>query len=385
VLVRFGSNVQEVPWGTGAGRRAMRTVRLRVRMREVVPRVERVIDVPAAITLEELHEVLQVALGWTDSHLHQFRTDTTVYAVPFEEWDGEREVDERGVPLSALPSSFVYAYDLGDGWEHEIEMLGRGGDVPGCVAGEGACPPEDCGGPGGYAELLEVLADAGHPEHRRMRAWVGDRLRPFHQDLTAQRVRDAVGAVPDSVRLLLDLLADGVRLTPGGRLPRALVRSVQEERPGWYPLGRPASIEEDLLPLAVLHDILRDVRLLRLANGVLRPTKAAADEVQTVRRLRSWFTPHEFPTLVAERAVALVVARGPMEIPQIAAEVLPMLGHGWQRGGTPITARDVEDQLHRLSHELQALDLIGTDWPQWTAGPSARSLLPGATLLADLL
>jgi hypothetical protein len=252
----------------------MRTVRLRVTMRDVVPRVERVIDLPATITLDELHEVLQVALGWTDSHLHQFRTDTTIYAVPFEEWDdGEAEVDERGVPLPTLPPRFVYAYDLGDGWEHEIEALGRGGDVPGCVGGEGACPPEDCGGAGGYAELLEALADARHPEHRAMRTWVGDRLRLFDRDGTAQRVRDAVGAVPGSVRLLLDLLAGGVRLTPGGRLPRAVARAVQEQRPGWYPLGRPASIEEDLLPLAALHDMLRHVRLLRLANGVLHPRR----------------------------------------------------------------------------------------------------------------
>ena len=80
----------------------MRTVRLRVTMREVEPRVERLIDVPSAITLDELHEVLQVALGWTDSHLHQFRTDTTVYAVPFE--DGEPEADDSGAPVSTLPT-----------------------------------------------------------------------------------------------------------------------------------------------------------------------------------------------------------------------------------------------------------------------------------------
>jgi hypothetical protein len=240
----------------------------------VEPKVERVIDVPAAITLDELHEVLQVALGWTDSHLHQFRTDATTYAVPFEKLDhGEAEVDERGVPLSLLPTRFVYAYDFGDGWEHEIEMLGSGGDEPGCVGGDSACPPEDCGGPSGYAELLQALADIRHPEHQTMSAWVGDGLRPFDQDATSRRVRDAVGSVPDSVRLLLDLLADGVKLTPGGRLPRAVVRALQEYRPHWHPLARLASIEEDLQPLAALHDMLRHVRLLRLANGVLRPPR----------------------------------------------------------------------------------------------------------------
>jgi Plasmid pRiA4b ORF-3-like protein len=364
----------------------MRTTRLRVTMREVEPRVERVIDVPATITLDDLHEILQVALGWTDSHLHQFRTEETTYAVPFEVWDDqEREVDERGVPMSSLPKRFVYAYDFGDGWEHEIEVLGRGGDEPGCVGGEGACPPEDCGGPYGYDELLAALADTRHPEHQRMTAWVGYGLRPFDQEVTSRRVRDAVGVVPETVRLLLDLLADGVRLTPGGRLPRAVVRAVQERRPDWYPLERPASIEEDLYPLATLHDVLRHVRLLRLANGVVRPTKAAADEIETVRRLRSWFAPQEFSTMVAERAVALLEARGPMELRMLAAELLPLLGHGWQRGGEPITTHDVERELRRLSHQLEALDLITRNRSSWTAGPSARSLLPGATLLADLV
>lgn len=217
----------------------MKTVRLRVTMREVVPRVQRVLDVPRAITLDELHEVLQVAIGWTDSHLHQFRTDDAIYAVPLDDWEEDDEVDERGVRLSGLPTRFVYVYDLGDGWQHDVEVLGAGGDRAGCVGGQGACPPEDCGGVDGYADLLDALADPGHGEHEAMRTWVGDRLRPFDLEATTERVRDAVGAVPGSVRLLLGLLGDGVTLTPGGRLPRAVVRAVQAQRPSWYPLGGP--------------------------------------------------------------------------------------------------------------------------------------------------
>jgi Plasmid pRiA4b ORF-3-like protein len=307
--------------------------------------------------------------------------------LPSEDWEGDAErVDERTAPLSGLPPRFGYAYDFGDGWEHTVEVLGSGGDAPGCVDGEGACPPEDCGGPFGYRQLLEALDDPRHPGHDSTREWVGDRLRPFDLDATSQRVRDAVGAVPESVRLVLDLLADGVKLTPAGRLPRVLVRAVQEWRPDWYPLGRPASIEEDLFPLATLHDMLRHVRLVRLSNGVLRPTKAAADEVETVRRLRSWFDPSAFSTLLAERAVALVAARGPMETAQIAAEVLPMMGHGWQRGGQPLIEEDVDAELHRISAQLEALDLIAvTGLWSWSAGPSARSLLPPTAPLADLL
>ncbi len=198
----------------------MRTTRLRVTLREVAPSVQRVLDIPAAITLDELHEALQLALGWTDSHLHQYRTHSTVYSIPSDNaWADEPETDERGVRLSALPSRFTYLYDFGDGWTHDVEVLGPGGDAAGCVDGEGACPPEDCGGPCGYAELLAALADPRHPEHAEMREWVSDRLRPFDRTATDRRVRDAVGQVSASVRLLLGLLTSGVKLTPGGRLP----------------------------------------------------------------------------------------------------------------------------------------------------------------------
>jgi len=363
----------------------VRTSRVSIRLREVVPVVTRVIDVPTTITLDELHDVLQVAIGWTDSHLHEFRTEKATYGRPDPDW-ADNVLDEHDVRMSTLPSRFVYAYDFGDGWEHDVEVLGPGVEVPSCVDGQGACPPEDCGGAYGYEELLTALADPRHPEHDSMRMWVGDRLRPFDIDVTGRRVRDMVGAVPASVRLLLDLLADGVRLTPGGRLPRVVVRAVQERRPGWYPLPRPASIEEDLLPLTALHDMLRHVGLLRLRHGVLRATKAAvSDEMHVVRRLRSWFEPGTFLTVVTERAVALVAARGPMTIEHLAVSIFPLLGRGWHRGDDPITAVDVEHELARMGHSLAALDLIDAEWSLWGPGPSVRSLLPGATLLADLL
>src|SRR5919206_316500 len=120
----------------------MRTIRLRVRLREVAPRVLRVIDVPASSTLPELHELVQVAVEWTDS-----------------------QIDEAAVRLRDLPERFVYLYDFGDGWTHDVELLGPGDDHPGCVYGEGTCPPEDCGGPPGYAELRAVLADPESDDH----------------------------------------------------------------------------------------------------------------------------------------------------------------------------------------------------------------------------
>lgn len=216
-----------------------------------------------------------------------------------------------------------------------------------------------------------------------MREWAGD-LPRFDRDETDVLLGQTVGEVPASVRLLLDLLAGGVKLTPGGRLPRSIVRQVQEQRPDWYPLGRPASIEEDLYPLAVLHDVLRSVGLLRLAKGVLRPTRAAGDDVAVIRRLRSWFEPDGFDDILAGVAVATLETSGPLASAELAGRVHPLLGSRWAIDGRPLTTQDVRSSIDRLSAVLEALDLIERDWQAWRAGPSARTLLPRATALAQL-
>ncbi|BBZ40290.1 plasmid pRiA4b ORF-3 family protein [Mycobacterium conspicuum] len=366
----------------------MKTTRLRVVLRDVEPAVVRVIDVPASATLPELHAVLQVAIGWTDSHLHQFVTPTATYGmkIPGAEVWPEDQRDETGASLTDLGVGFEYLYDLGDDWTHDIEVLGPGGPAPGCVDGSGACPPEDCGGPGGYTELLEVLADPTRPDHERTRGWVGNRLRPFDKAATDQRVRNVVGAVPESVRLLLDLAADGIRLTPGGRLPRTVVRSMQQHRPHWHILGRPAATEDNLPALAVLHDLLRQVGLLRLRHGVLTPTRAADDDQAVMRRLRSAFSPNTFGTEIIELTIAVLAAHGPLDELKLAERVHRLLGHGWQRDGQPLTLHDVRMAIAKQSSIMRGLDLLDdADWHACTAGPSARSLLPRAEMLAEFL
>ena len=208
-----------------------------------------------------------------------------------------------------------------------------------------------------------------------MRRWAGERP-DFDQARTDRQVRQAVGEVPASVRLVLDLTAGGVKLTPGGRLPRALVRQVQEQRPHWYPLDRPASVEEDLLPLAVLHDLMRSVGLLRLAKGVLTPTRAAADDVEVVRRLRTWFVPGAFLGAVAELVVAELAARGPQHGDSLARQVHSLLGRGWFRGAEPVTDEDLLLAVAQMAAVMQGLDLIEVDEPVWRPGPSVLSLLP---------
>jgi pRiA4b ORF-3-like protein len=281
-------------------------------MSEVEPKVVRVLDVPAGVLLPELHDLLQVAIGWTDSHLHQFVADDVRYGMPdiddFNEFGDEQP--ETGVPLRSLPARFTYVYDFGDDWKHQVEIIGTGGDRPGVITGEGACPPEDVGGAHGYADFLKALANPRNPEHHHMKAWAGTWNEKFDLAAADLLVRQTAGAVPEPVRLVLGLAADGVKLTPGDRLPRALVRQVQEHYPNWYPLGRPASIEEDLPPLSALHDLLREVGLLRLRKGVLSPTRAAGADTEVIRRLRSWFGPrYGYEMLLTTDALALLQPR----------------------------------------------------------------------------
>ena len=363
----------------------MKTYRLRVTMREVEPTVVRVLDVPAAALLPELHDLLQAALGWTDSHLHQYVADGVSYGPPGTD-EPEEERDESFVKLRELPDRFSYLYDFGDGWEHDVVVVGPGGDGPGVVAGEGACPPEDVGGPHGYAEFRQVMAEPDHPEHGRIRTWADGWKDGFDPGAADLLVRQTVGAVPAPVRFLLDLAADEVTLTPGGRLPRVVVRAVQEHYPSWQLTDRPASLEEDLPPLAALHDLLRHVGLLRLRRGVLRAIRVAADDVEVIRRLRSWFGPDDsFVAVLAGESLASLVAEGPGRPEQLAARLLPRLGLGRVTSqGELLDENRTCQELYRLESDLVGLDLIHADNGTWTAGPSALWLLPRATGLAHL-
>ena len=134
--------------------------------------------VPAAIRLDRLHEVIQAAMGWQNCHVHAFTAADASYGRPEREL-GHR--DERQVRLSDLvgvTGSLAYEYDFGDGWEHQLYVevaLPAEADrrYPACVAGAGACPPEDCGGPWGYQDLKEVIADPARDEHEPMLGWLG--------------------------------------------------------------------------------------------------------------------------------------------------------------------------------------------------------------------
>jgi len=158
------------------------------------PLVWRRLAVPSGTTLAKLHRVLQAALGWTDSHLHQFVADDTIYGDPDLLVDDPPTASTRRTTLAQVATGvgaiMQYEYDFGDGWRHlvVVERLlwgdaGAQGAV--CLAGGGACPPEDCGGIGGYADLLATLRRGRGREYRELLAWLGGPFDPTAFDLAA--------------------------------------------------------------------------------------------------------------------------------------------------------------------------------------------------------
>ena len=123
-------------------------------------------------------------MGWLDCHLHQFRLGRVYYGIPdreFEDFGGERLNEKQYTVADLAPGAkkkFIYEYDFGDSWEHEVlveQVLSPDPAFkhPVCLAGANACPPEDCGGIPGYFELLAAVADPKHEQHQEMKEWVG--------------------------------------------------------------------------------------------------------------------------------------------------------------------------------------------------------------------
>lgn len=158
--------------------------RLKVALRGIRPSIWRRLEVPADLTLFELHRVIQGAMGWTDSHLHQFLHRGTYYGAPDYEF-GMPTVSERRTKLLDLLGQprdrLNYEYDFGDSWEHDVVLEAiiepePGARYPRVVAGKRACPPEDVGGYRGYAEFVAAVSDPNHEEHASMLDWVGGRF-----------------------------------------------------------------------------------------------------------------------------------------------------------------------------------------------------------------
>lgn len=172
--------------------------RIRISLQETSPEIWRRLDVPLSTSLLALHDIIQIAMGWTDSHLFAFYAGDRQYGVPYPEYDmgGPRVFHAKSMHLKTLVSRgtnrFVYEYDFGDSWRHDIVveecMDGLADrDYPFFVGGEGRCPPEDVGGMTGLEEFLEAVGKPRHPEHKRMIEWYGKPYDPA--DIDERRIR----------------------------------------------------------------------------------------------------------------------------------------------------------------------------------------------------
>ena len=175
-------------------------LQVRITLEDVAdPPVWRRVLIPAAYSLDRVHAVIQATMGWQDSHLHAFRLGDRTFAAahPDDDMGHLDETQFRFGDLVAGADQIDYEYDFGDGWDHAlvVEARAAAGDgifYPACVAGEGACPPEDCGGSPGFAEFKEALAGPPSAARDALVRWAGGDYDPDRFDLSA--VNTAVAA-----------------------------------------------------------------------------------------------------------------------------------------------------------------------------------------------
>lgn len=381
----------------------VRGFRVRLDLHGAKPPVWRRLELPGDLTLPRLHDVIQAAMGWSDSHLHRFRTGSdhrSPYFVTHVDLDeGEDGTLEDDVRLDQLVAEkgdeLWYEYDFGDGWDHKLVVEKVSEEPPTtarCTGGRMACPPEDCGGLGGYEELAAwvrsgyddaqlpgVFDDAAHahdwlpvdwhPDHfdveetnvalanavaepvevtgelgelaeqlerrgvRLLREVLG---RPLSHGPT--NVTDAEAArVTETYRTFLDVIGDGVTLTAAGYLPPAVVEQVAE-RSGiadWW-IGK-ANREDQTYPVAQIRDAVRALGLVSVRKGRLSPTAVARRAHQDPRALwRHIVGRLPLGTKDAERQagwMALAVAGSGVPADEWRSEVSDLLyALGWRSG-----------------------------------------------------
>ncbi len=166
---------------------------IKVTLNDSKPPIWRRVLVPDSISLHQLHTILQIVMGWTNSHLHQFIMNDEYYGEPdMEDGYSEDLKNEKRYRLNQFINrkgfKFIYEYDFGDSWEHTILIEGilpieQGKQYPVCLEGKRACPPEDVGGAWGYDDFLEAIANPKHSEHEEMLEWYGEDFDPEFFDI----------------------------------------------------------------------------------------------------------------------------------------------------------------------------------------------------------
>ncbi|MEJ7635590.1 plasmid pRiA4b ORF-3 family protein [Aeromicrobium sp.] len=326
----------------------VRGFRVRLDLLHAKPPVWRRLDLPGDLTLPQVHDVIQAAMGWTDSHLHRFRTGSDVrapyFVTTFDIEEGEDGLLEDDVRLDQLLAgdgdSLWYEYDFGDGWEHLLkveEVLDEPPATVRCLAGRMACPPEDCGGIGGFEELAawvrsgydDTLLPENFDDAAHAREWAPMDWHPDHFDvdevnsalplalaepgavtgelahLLAQRGSqglrevlsrplshwptdvsdDEADRLTETYRLLLEVVGDGVALTSAGYLPPTAVErfAVDAGVTGWW-IGK-ANREDLTPPVAAARESARALGLVTVRKGRLNPSAAGARACQDPQAL----------------------------------------------------------------------------------------------------
>jgi hypothetical protein len=314
--------------------------RVRLDLHGAKPPVWRRLELPGNLTLPQVHQMIQAAMGWTDSHLHRFRTGrdhrSPYFVTTFDVDEGEEGVLEDDVRLdqlvAAVGDAIWYEYDFGDGWDHVLkveEVLEEPPAAVRCLGGRMACPPEDCGGIGGYEELAawvrngydDALLPTSFEDAEQGRDWLPLDWDPDHFDVDeadaalaaafaepvvvtgelanlleqldrrgSRSLREVLGRpwshgptdvsdneaarLTEAYRILLEVVGDGVALTSAGYLPPRLVEQLAERTgiAGWW-IGK-ANREDLTPPVAIVRETARALGLVSVRKGRLTPTAA---------------------------------------------------------------------------------------------------------------
>jgi hypothetical protein len=315
-------------------------LRVRLDLHGAKPPVWRRLELPGDLTLPRVHDMIQAAMGWTDSHLHRFRTGrdhrSPYFVTAFDIDEGEEGVLEDDVRLDQLVAAegdaIWYAYDFGDGWDHVLkveEVLDKPPAAVRCLGGRMACPPEDCGGIGGYEELAawvrngydDALLPTSFEDAEHGRGWLPLDWHPDHFDVDeadaavaaafaepvvvtgeladlleqldrrgSRSLREVLGRplshgptdvsgdeaarLTEAYRILLEVIGDGVALTSAGYLPPKLVEQLAERTgiAGWW-IGK-ANREDLTPPVAAVRETARALGLVSVRKGRITPTAA---------------------------------------------------------------------------------------------------------------
>ncbi len=170
---------------------------LKITLSGSYPPIYRKFLVNSKVSLSQLHQIIQILMGWYDCHLHQFLQKNIIYCEPSEDLDEaftpryemKNELDYCLDQVLTKPKDkMVYEYDFGDSWKHDLKLEkiledDQNLNYPICLKGQLACPPEDCGGIWGYSNTLRIIQHPEDPEYEDTIKWLGGEFNPFKFDL----------------------------------------------------------------------------------------------------------------------------------------------------------------------------------------------------------